>query len=166
MSAKGVGNVKKFIAVVAVLLVAFTINVQAQSGFAGNLTAPVMKVVMDTTSYSASWDNIVTVNGDGVLYQVMFNSSSASKDPSVRITVDGVVDSVSEATNEELTRYVVRGTGANLSGAGTEDIFSAVDSTYAVHSLDIPFGQQMKIDAHCEDATAQTRVWVLYGVYQ
>lgn len=158
---------RKYLAIIALMAVAFAGNVMAQSGYSGNLIQPVLYCVADTTSLSATWDKIVEVSGDGILYSVMFNSSSASKDPSVRLTVDTVVDSVTEANAEEATRYVVRGSGATSlqsAATGAEDAFAAVDSTYSVLDLNIPFGNYLRIDAHCEDATAQTRVWVLYGV--
>ena len=167
---------KKLFTVFAVLLVAFTINVQAQGTMAGRVISPMLYTQSDTTSISATWQNLLTVNGDGILYRVMFNSSSASKDPSVRITIDGVMDSVTEATNEEVTRYVVL-SGGTMFGAGVGlngvDEFSAVDSLNAagiiLHNganLNLPFGSLLKIDAHCEDGTAITRVVTVYGVYQ
>jgi len=163
------------------VLLAFVIAVPAQAqlpfGWGGGAKAPTLYVQSDTTSISNSWKNLLTVNGAGILYRVQFNSSSASKDPSVRLTVDAVVDSCTETSAEEVTRYVVRG-GGTMFGAGVGldgvDPFVPTDSlgtggtifTGNGIDLNLPFGQQMKVDAHSEDATAITRVVITYGVYR
>jgi hypothetical protein len=138
-------------------------GIVSAQGYWGGTGTPAVVVQDDTTSL-ATWKTVIDIGGPGIVYQLLFNSSSNAKDPSLRITVDGKADSVSETSSEELTRFVKLSVTPN--GTGADDLIAVGDST-AVDGirLNLPFKTQFKVEAKTETgAAATTNTKIIYGL--
>ena len=156
---------KNFISLFCIfLLCALVISPDAQARIFNKFAQPTAIAVDDTTSISISAVTMLNIAGRGMLYNLTFNNASATKDATVLVTIDGVIDSVTVAAGEEQTCYVVR--SFVPSGAGTDDDFIDVisDSTLMIgHQLNLPFNTQLLIQAHDEDQAGIAQVHILYG---
>lgn len=138
----------------------------------GGETVPSFRVVADTTSLTnSSYDTVVDVQGPGIVYMILANAD-ASHDTYLRITIDGVVDSVNyTGAAEELTKYVVPAYGANtnaLNATGADRAFALVDSAAANSAgnlrMDIPFAKHFKLE-HATTSGGLQNTSVLYGKF-
>lgn len=121
-------------------------------------------VLADTTSLT-TYKTMLTVPGPCKVYRILFNNSSASYDPSVIVNFDGYLDTLTEASNEEVTRFITR--IRTPSENGNDQYLAAGDSTQAGGvDLNLECRTGMTIKAKSENASGITRVTVIYGKLQ
>jgi len=154
---------------VIALVTAGTADARLPFGW-GETVAPTFHAVSDTFSLTnAAYDAVVDIAGQsGIVYMIVANADAAH-DVYLRITIDGVADSVNyTGAAEELSRYVVPLYGVQ-NATGVDKAFSLVDSSAAGSAgnlrMDIPFANNFKVE-QATTASGLVSTTVLYGVYE
>lgn len=156
----------------AVLLAALTVwavyagytnkEVEAQGNWGANavyFSKPT--VIADTTSLT-TYKTIVNTSGQGIVYRILFNNSANNYDPSVIINIDGYIDTLTEASSEELTRYIAR--AFTPTGTGLDKWTQEGDSTNAANmDLNVYYKNNFSVKIKSENAGGTTRCTVIYG---
>jgi len=162
---------KKFFAVMLAALTVWAVyggytnkDVEAQGTWGqGQIYFTSPKVVSDTTSLT-TYKTILNVSGQGILYRLYFNNSSASYDPTVIINIDGHIDTLTEASSEDVNRFITRAHTENATGLDKLFEETGWDSV-GFYSPDVNmwFKNNLSVKIKSENASGITQCTVLYG---